>query len=65
MADIQPFRGLRYSLGPGEDLGQLLCPPYDIISPEQQVELHQRSPYNAVRLELGMDLPTDSADANR
>ena len=65
MADIQPFRGLRYSLGPGEDLGQLLCPPYDIISPEQQVELHQRSPYNAVRLELGMDLPTDSADVNR
>ena len=65
MADIQPFRGLRYSLGPGEVLGQLLCPPYDIISPEQQVELHQRSPYNAVRLELGMDLPTDSADVNR
>ena len=65
MADIQPFRGLRYSLGPGEDLGQLLCPPFDIISPEQQVELHRRSPHNAVRLELGMDLATDSAEVNR
>ena len=65
MADIQPFRGLRYSLGPGEDLGQLLCPPYDIISVEQQGELHQRSSHNAVRLELGMDLPADSADSNR
>ncbi|MQF48857.1 DUF1015 domain-containing protein [SAR202 cluster bacterium AC-647-N09_OGT_505m] len=65
MADIQPFRGLRYSLAPGEDLGQLLCPPYDIISMEQQAELHQKSPYNAVRLELGMNLPTDSSDVNR
>ncbi|MFH1560941.1 MAG: DUF1015 domain-containing protein [Chloroflexota bacterium] len=65
MADIRPFRGIRYSPQPGVDLGQLLCPPYDIISPEQQMELHQRNPYNAVRLELGMDLPTDSADDNR
>ena len=65
MADVQPFRGLRYSLGPGEDLGQLLCPPYDIISPGQQVELHDRSLHNAVRLELGIDLPTDSAEVNR
>ena len=65
MADVQPFRGLRYSLSPDTDLGQLLCPPYDIISPELQVELHRRNPYNAVRLELGMDLPTDSANDNR
>ena len=65
MADIKPFRGIRYTPQPGIDLGQLLCPPYDIISPELQAQLHQRSPYNAVRLELGMDLPIDSADHNR
>lgn len=65
MADIQPFKGLRYSLGPNADLSQLLCPPYDVISPELQLELHQRSPYNAVRLEFGMDIPADSASDNR
>ncbi len=35
MADVQPFNGIRYSSRLGEDLGQLLCPPYDVISPER------------------------------
>ena len=65
MTDIQPFRGIRYSLGQDKDLDDLLCPPYDVISPDLQMQLHQRSPYNAVRLELGMDLPTDSTNDNR
>jgi len=65
MSDIQPFKGLRYSLNKVTDLEQLLCPPYDIISPELQLELHQRNPYNAVRLEFGMETPSDSANDNR
>lgn len=65
MADIQPFRGLRYSLVEDRDLGELLCPPYDVISSEQQTALQQTSPYNAIRLELGIDIPTDSANVNR
>ena len=65
MADVQPFNGIRYSSRLGEDLGQLLCPPYDVISPERQATLHERSHYNAVRLELGMDTPADSAESNR
>ena len=56
MADVQPFRGMRYSAQLIKDLGDLLCPPYDVISPELQGELHDRSPYNAVRLELGVEL---------
>lgn len=65
MADIQPFHGIRYNPRPGVDLGQLLCPPYDIISPEQQEELYQRNPCNAVRLELGRELRSDSERDNR
>jgi uncharacterized protein (DUF1015 family) len=65
MSDIQTFRGLRYSLGQDTDLDELLCPPYDIIPPDLQTQLYQRSPYNAVRLELGMELPTDSTKDNR
>ena len=41
MVDIQPFHGIRYNSGLGVDLGQLLCPPYDIISPQQQVPPQQ------------------------
>jgi uncharacterized protein (DUF1015 family) len=65
VADIQPFKGIRYNRQLSEDIGQLLCPPYDVISPERQERLHQSSPYNAVRLELGMDTPDDSAESNR
>src|SRR5439155_3715373 len=53
MADVRPFRGLRYA--PGLDLSKAICPPFDIISPEQQRTLHERSPYNAVHIELAYD----------
>jgi uncharacterized protein (DUF1015 family) len=35
----------------------LLCPPYDVISPDEQAQLLDASPYNAVRLELPPDEP--------
>jgi len=53
MAEVQPFRALRYA--PSVDLSTAICPPYDIISPEQQHALHQRSPHNAVHIELAED----------
>lgn len=51
MPQILPLRGLRYSTRAGE-LSDLLAPPYDVISDRQQAELRQRSPYNAIHLEL-------------
>jgi uncharacterized protein (DUF1015 family) len=53
MADLRPFRALRYA--PGLDLSYAICPPFDIISPEQQRALHERAPYNAVHIELAYD----------
>jgi uncharacterized protein (DUF1015 family) len=53
MADVRPFRALRYA--PGLDLAAAICPPFDIISPDQQRFLHERSPYNAVHIELARD----------
>lgn len=50
MPQILPFRGLRYTAKAG-DYANLLAPPFDVISPAQQRELNERSPYNAVRLE--------------
>lgn len=52
VADVVPFRALRYS--PDTDLASAICPPFDIISPQQQRELHNRARYNAVHIELAL-----------
>lgn len=52
VADVRPFRGLRYS--PALDLAKALCPPFDTISPQEQKALHDLSPHNAVRIELAL-----------
>lgn len=51
MPQMLPFRGLRYTSAAGP-LSDVVAPPYDVISPAQQRALEERSPYNAVRLEL-------------
>ena len=50
MPELRPFKGIRYAAT--EDMSRLVCPPYDIISPAEQAELHDRHEHNAVRLEL-------------
>ncbi|MBI2854486.1 MAG: DUF1015 domain-containing protein [Chloroflexi bacterium] len=60
MADIRPFRGLRYDPAMVPDLGTAICPPYDVISPEMQQALHYKGPYNIVRVEYGLSGPEDS-----
>ena len=51
MVDFRTFRGIRYSpaAGPPADL---ICPPFDVISPEQERALKARSHHNMVNLEL-------------
>src|ERR671933_573437 len=51
MAEVRPFRALRYGERAGP-LEQLVAPPFDVISPEQREELLARSPYNVVHLTL-------------
>ena len=57
MADVRPFRALRYTAAAGP-LGTLVSPPYDVISAEERRGYLAVSPYNAVRLilpEVGYD----------
>jgi uncharacterized protein (DUF1015 family) len=49
VAEVRPFRALRYSVA---DLGAVVAPPYDVISEEQRAEYLARSPYNIVHLTL-------------
>jgi uncharacterized protein (DUF1015 family) len=47
---IKPFRGLLYNQDRAGNITGLVCPPYDIISDSKPY--FERSPFNAIRLEL-------------
>ena len=73
MPTLRPFRGLGYALdryaAPAPagmriaDLTEVVCPPYDVITPAQGVELLRRSQRNAVRLELSAEPDPHAAAA--
>ena len=67
MAELIPFKGVLYSESQlsklsGEDL---LSPPYDIITPEYQEELYNKSPFNIVRVDFGKEFPEDNISTNK
>ena len=55
MPEIIPFRGLTYSAAKVRDATKVVAPPYDVISPDQQNELYDRSPYNIARVDFSRD----------
>lgn len=65
MADIRAFRGFRYDLGRSGPLSDLVAPPYDVVDADLQQALYDRSPYNAIRIELSKEEPGDSPNTNR
>jgi uncharacterized protein (DUF1015 family) len=65
MAEIHPFPGVHYNPRKVKDLADVICPPYDVISPQLQQELYQRSEYNFVRLEHNRELPQDTTTDNK
>src|SRR6266702_4640565 len=65
MADVQTLRGIRYSSDTVGDLAQVVTPPYDVISEEDQARYYARSPYNIIRLELGKEETGDTSINNR
>ena len=60
MADVQPFRAVRYSGAAGR-LADLVAPPYDTVSDEERARLYTRSPHNVVHVTL----PESVEDARR
>lgn len=51
MAQFLPFHGLRYAVN-GDQLAQLICPPYDVIKGAARDELLARDAHNIVAVEL-------------
>lgn len=58
MADIQPFRALRYDLGQ-VSAAQVVTQPYDKITPAMKERYYAASPYNLVRIILGRREPDE------
>jgi len=52
---IEPFRALVYNADKAGDCSELVAPPYDLIGPQRQQQLYDRSPFNVVRLEYGKE----------
>jgi uncharacterized protein (DUF1015 family) len=52
VAEVRPFRALRYDEDVAGPLDTLVAPPYDVISEEERQAYLRRSPYNVVHLTL-------------
>jgi uncharacterized protein (DUF1015 family) len=52
MADVQPFKALHYDLAKVGSLDAVVAPPYDVIDAAGRAALLERSPYNAVAIDL-------------
>ncbi|MDI6687220.1 MAG: DUF1015 domain-containing protein [Desulfobacterales bacterium] len=65
MAKIIPFRGIFYNPDKIHNLAEVMTPPYDIISKQDQCNFYKQNPYNIVRLDLGKSTKNDTDKNNR
>ena len=52
MAKVFPFKGWRYNEDNINLFEDVIVPPYDVITPEEQEEYYNKSPYNYIRINL-------------
>jgi uncharacterized protein (DUF1015 family) len=64
MANVQPFRGLRFNATKAGQLADVITPPFDVISESDQSRFYERSPYNVVRLIWGKKTAYDTRGNN-
>lgn len=65
MAAIKAFQAVYYNPDKIKDFGEVVCPPYDVISRDQQEEFYKVNPYNFIRLELPKESSKDDTKDNR
>ena len=65
MAKVAPFRGWRYNPAVVDDMAAVLCPPYDLITPQIQQAMMYRHPLNVIHLEAGEGLDWSADPAGR
>ena len=52
MANVCAFKGWRYNHEIIHDLKNVIVPPYDVITPEEQNQYYDASPHNYIRINL-------------
>ncbi|HEX2025741.1 MAG TPA: DUF1015 domain-containing protein [Actinomycetota bacterium] len=57
MVAVAPFEGLLYDPDRVGDLAAVTSPPYDVVLPHDRDRLHEASPHNIARVDLGRDGP--------
>jgi uncharacterized protein (DUF1015 family) len=60
--DVIPFKALRFDSSVVGDVGDCICPPYDVIDDDLQQKLYNKSEYNVVRIVKGK---TSGSDTDR
>ncbi len=65
MTQIKPFKAVYFNSEKVGDIGQVACPPYDVVSPAEQMHLHSRHPQNFIRILLGQEKPKDNRYDNK
>lgn len=64
MVKVAPLKGITYNFDK-VNISDVIAPPYDVISSEEQDKLYNKSPYNIVRLILGKISSDDTESNNR
>ena len=65
MSALKAFQAVFYNKEKVENLSDVLCPPYDVISKEQQDAYYKQNPHNFIRLELAKETSKDNARDNK
>ena len=65
MAQIEPFKGIRYNRKKIADLSKVIAPPYDVISPAELKAYYRAHKANITRLLLSQSKKGDSPSNNK
>jgi len=60
MADVLPFQGILYNIDKIKNISDVVTPPYDVISNEEQDAFYRRHPNNFIRLDKNKPTDTDN-----
>jgi len=60
MADVLPFQGILYNIDKIQNISDVVTPPYDVISHDEQEAFYRRHPNNFIRLDKNKPAATDN-----
>jgi len=64
MAKVRPFRAIRFNPSKIPEIGDVLAPPFDVITTADNKVLQEKHPHNIVRLELGERENVETNESN-